>query len=160
LNRTIECTLTVARSRWKYVADLVTDFDRNLPAVTCLPGEISQAVLNLVVNAAQAIAEVVGDGSRQKGTITVRTRRDEDWAIVSVEDTGRGIPEAVQSKVFDPFFTTKEVGQGTGQGLFIAHAIVTEKHGGTISFETRPGFRDPARFGNEVHRPPADLQPP
>jgi len=140
LNRTIECTLTVARSRWKYVADLVTDFDRNLPAVTCLPGEISQVVLNLIVNAAQAIAEVAGDGSRQKGTITVRTRRDEDWAVVSVEDTGPGIPEAVQSKVFDPFFTTKEVGQGTGQGLFIAHAIVTEKHGGTIRFETRPGL--------------------
>ncbi len=77
LNRAIESTLTVSRNEWKYVADLVTDFDPGLPAVPCLAGDFNQVILNLVVNAAQTIANVVGDGSRGRGTITVRTRRDE-----------------------------------------------------------------------------------
>lgn len=139
LNRAIENTLTVSRNEWKYVADLVTDLDPSLPPVACLPSDFNQVVLNLVVNAAQAVANVVRDGSNGKGTITVRTRREGDWAAVHIEDTGTGIPEEIHTKVFDPFFTTKEVGQGTGQGLAIAHAIVVERHGGSISFETQVG---------------------
>jgi signal transduction histidine kinase len=136
LNRAIESTLTVSRNEWKYVADLVTDFDRNLPPVACLPADVNQVILNLVVNAAQAIAIVVGDGSRGRGKLTVRTRRDGDWAEIRVEDTGTGIPKNIRHRVFDHFFTTKEVGKGTGQGLAIAHAIVVQKHGGTIGFES------------------------
>jgi PAS domain S-box-containing protein len=139
LNRAIETTLTVSRNEWKYVAELVTDFDPNLPPVPCLSGDLNQVVLNLVVNAAQAIGEVVGDGSDGKGTITVRTRLDGDWAEIRVEDTGTGIPEEIRSKVFDHFFTTKEVGKGSGQGLTIAHSIIVRKHGGTIRFETETG---------------------
>ncbi|MBM4092843.1 MAG: response regulator, partial [Planctomycetes bacterium] len=132
LNRAIQSTLTVSRSEWKYVADLETDFAQDLPLVTCLPGDVNQAVLNLLVNAAQAIADVVGDGSRGKGTLTIRTRRDGDWAEIHIEDTGTGIPENIRDHVFNHFFTTKEVGKGTGQGLTIARSIVVEKHGGTL----------------------------
>ena len=139
LNHAIENTLTVSRNEWKYVADVVTDFDPRLPLVECLPGDFNQVILNVVVNAAQAIAEVVSDGSQGKGTITVRTRHDGDFAEIRIEDTGTGVPEEIASKVFDPFFTTKEVGRGTGQGLAIAYSIVTEKHGGSISLETQPG---------------------
>jgi signal transduction histidine kinase len=139
LNRAIESTLTVSRNEWKYVADLVTDFDPDLPPVPCLAGDVNQVVLNLVVNAAQAIAGVVGEGPHARGTITVRTRRQGDWAEVRIEDTGTGIPEAIRHKVFDHFFTTKEVGKGTGQGLSIAQAIVVQKHGGTIRFESAVG---------------------
>jgi signal transduction histidine kinase len=139
LNRAIESTLTVSRNEWKYVADLVSDFDPGMPAVPCLASDFNQVILNLVVNAAQAIANVVGDGSQGHGTITVRTRRDGDWAEISVEDTGTGIPVNIRNKVFDPFFTTKDVGKGTGQGLSIAHNIVVQKHGGTISFESEEG---------------------
>jgi signal transduction histidine kinase len=139
LNRAIQSTLTVSRGEWKYVAELVTDFDPDLPPVPCMPGDLNQVVLNLVVNAAQAIAEVVGDGSTGMGTLTVRTRRDRDWAEIRVEDTGAGIPEGIRDNVFDHFFTTKDVGKGSGQGLAIAHAIVVEKHGGTITFETEVG---------------------
>ncbi len=139
LNRAIESTLTVSRNEWKYVADLVTDFDPNLPLVSCLPGDFNQVILNLVVNAAQAIANVVNDGTQRRGTITVRTRHEGDWVNVRVEDTGTGIPKSIRHKVFDHFFTTKEVGKGTGQGLAIAHAIVVRKHGGTISFESEEG---------------------
>ena len=139
LNRAIESTLTVSRNEWKYVADVATDFDPQLPMVDCLPGEINQVVLNLIVNAAHAIADKVRDAAGQRGTITVRTCRDGDWATIAVADTGTGIPLAIQGRVFDPFFTTKEVGRGTGQGLAIAHSVVTDKHGGTIRFESQPG---------------------
>jgi len=139
LNRAIQSTLTVSRNEWKYVAELVSDFAPDLPLVPCLPGDFNQVILNLVVNAAQAIADVVGDGSTDKGTLTVRTRHDRNWAEIRVEDTGTGIPEDIREHVFDHFFTTKDVGKGTGQGLTIAHSIVVEKHGGTIAFETAVG---------------------
>jgi PAS domain S-box-containing protein len=138
LNHAIESTLTVSRNEWKYVADAVTEFDPNLPAVRCLPAEFNQAILNLVVNAAHAIADVPGRGSN-KGRITIRTRRDGAWAEVRICDTGTGIPEAVRARIFTPFFTTKEMGRGTGQGLAIAHTVVVTKHGGTLSFETEEG---------------------
>jgi PAS domain S-box-containing protein len=139
LRRAIESTLTVSRSEWKYVAELVTEFDPDLPPVPCLPGEFNQVVLNLVVNAAHAIADVVGDDQQAKGTITVRTRRDGDWAEIRISDTGPGIPETVQHRLFEPFFTTKPVGRGTGQGLAIARSVVVDKHGGDIRFETVRG---------------------
>ncbi len=138
LNHAIESTLTVSRNEWKYVADAVTEFDPQLPAVRCLPGEFNQVILNLVVNAAHAIADVKGRGTA-KGRITVSTRRDGDWAEIRVRDTGTGIPEAVRGRIFTPFFTTKEVGRGTGQGLAIAHTVVVKKHGGTLEFETEEG---------------------
>jgi PAS domain S-box-containing protein len=138
LNHAIESTLTVSRNEWKYVADAVTEFDPNLPAVRCLPAEFNQAILNLVVNAAHAIADLPGRGTN-KGKITIRTRRDGAWAEVRIGDTGTGIPEAVRSRIFTPFFTTKEMGRGTGQGLAIAHTVVVTKHGGTLSFETEEG---------------------
>ncbi|HOW18773.1 MAG TPA: ATP-binding protein, partial [Phycisphaerae bacterium] len=109
------------------------------PPVPCLPGEINQVILNLLINAAHAIADVVGDGSKGKGLITVSTHRDGDWAEIRVRDTGTGIPEAIRSRIFDPFFTTKAVGKGTGQGLAIAHSVIVNKHGGSITFETEVG---------------------
>lgn len=139
LNHCIDSTLTVARNEWKYVAELVTDFDLNLPPVTCLPGEFNQVILNLVVNAAHAIADTLKEGEARKGTITVSTKHAGDWVEVRLSDTGTGIPEAVRGKIFDPFFTTKGVGKGTGQGLAIAHSVIVDKHGGTITFETEPG---------------------
>jgi len=139
LNRAVENALTISRNEWKYVAETVTELDPNLPLVDCLPGECNQAILNLIINAAHAISDGLGTSSTEKGTITVSTRHDGDWAEIRVQDTGTGIPEEIQSTVFDPFFTTKEVGRGTGQGLAIAHSVVTDKHGGTITFETELG---------------------
>ncbi|GIX49666.1 MAG: hypothetical protein KatS3mg131_3877 [Candidatus Tectimicrobiota bacterium] len=139
LNKALESTVTVARNEWKYVAELVLDLDPDLPLVPCLPGELNQVFLNIVVNAAHAIADVVGDGSQGKGTIRVSTHRDGDWVEVRISDTGTGIPEAIRERIFDPFFTTKEVGKGTGQGLAIAHDVVVKKHGGHLTFETEVG---------------------
>ncbi len=140
LNRLIEDTVTVARNEWKYVAEVFTDLDAALPAVPCHPGEFNQVILNLLVNAAHAVGDrVAAEPAPAKGTITVSTRSEGEWAAVRVADTGTGIPEAVRPKVFDPFFTTKPVGKGTGQGLAIAHAVIVQKHGGEIDFESEVG---------------------
>jgi PAS domain S-box-containing protein len=137
LNRAIESTISVARNEWKYVSDVVTEFDDSMPAVVCYPGDINQVVLNLIVNAAHAIKARVKEG--EKGKITVRTRHEDDFAEISVADTGTGIPAGIQGKVFDPFFTTKDVGKGTGQGLSFSYSVVVKKHGGKIWFDTEPG---------------------
>jgi signal transduction histidine kinase len=136
LNHAIESTLTISRNEWKYVADMVTELDPDLPPVFCQPTEINQAILNLIVNAAHAIADAIQEDKNHKGVITVSTRRNGNWAEIRVEDTGKGIPKSIRDRVFDPFFTTKEVGHGSGQGLAIARSIIVERHGGTIRFES------------------------
>lgn len=139
LNHAIENTITVARNEWKYIADLETEFDKSLPQVSCLPGEFNQVILNLIVNAAHAIADALPKGSSGKGKIRVETRNLPTCAEIRISDTGTGIPEGIRNRIFDPFFTTKEVGKGTGQGLAIARSVVVDKHGGTIRFETEEG---------------------
>lgn len=137
LNHEIEATLTISAHEWKSVAQIETEL-APLPPVTCYAGEINQAVLNVVVNAAHAIAER-GSASADKGRICVRTKLDGAFVIISVQDNGPGIPEEIRERIFDPFFTTKEVGKGTGQGLAIARAAIHEKHAGTLYFETEVG---------------------
>ena len=133
LNQALANTLIVARNELKYVADVETEFGE-LPPVVCHIAEMNQVFLNLLINAAHAIAEVVKD-TEKRGRITVRTRREGDQAVIAISDTGCGIPDSIRAKVFDPFFTTKPVGRGTGQGLAIARSIVAEKHGGSLAFE-------------------------
>lgn len=139
LNKAIENTMTVSSNEWKYVAEIEKDFAPDLPPVPCLPGELNQTILNLIVNAAHAIRDVLRDGSTDKGTITIRTRHDARWAEIMISDTGAGIPEDIKTKIFDPFFTTKEVGEGTGQGLALAHSTVVDKHKGFLDLESEVG---------------------
>lgn len=139
INRAIESTITVARNEWKYVAEMVTDFDPTMPLVFCLPGEFNQVTLNMIINAAHAISDALAGDREKKGAITITTRNLGDRAEIRIADTGTGIPEEIRSRIFDPFFTTKEVGKGTGQGLAIAHSVIVDKHGGTVGFETDPG---------------------
>jgi len=141
LNKAIDSTLTVSRSVWKPVAELQQDLDPELAPVLCFQGEINQAVLNLVVNAAQAIDEAL-DSRRtgRLGVIRIATRQMGREVRISVSDTGNGIPEAIRNRIFEPFFTTKPVGKGTGQGLAIVHSVVVDKHGGRVTVETAPGL--------------------
>ena len=136
INRAIDSTITLSTNHWKYVAEIETDFDTELPEVECVPGEFNQVVLNLVVNAAHAIEE---KSDTDKGRITISTRHVGGHAELRVSDTGCGIPDSVRTKIFDPFFTTKDVGKGTGQGLSLVHSIVVQKHGGSLRFETEAG---------------------
>jgi len=139
LNRAIESTITLARNEWKYVADLETDFDHALPMVTCIPGAFNQVILNLIVNAAHAIAGAARGDSGGKGRITISTRKLGDMVEIRVSDTGTGIEEKHRSKIFTPFFTTKEVGKGTGQGLSLVYNVIVKQHRGSVSFETETG---------------------
>ncbi len=139
LNESMKSTATVSRNEWKYVAELDLDLDPALPLVLCMIGEINQVVLNLIINAAHAIADAKKIQPEREGRITLATRHTPPWAEIRISDTGMGIPPPVQAKIFDPFFTTKEVGRGTGQGLTISRSIVVEKHKGQLFFETRQG---------------------
>ncbi len=138
LNTAIENTINVCRNEWKYVADVVTDFDRNLPLVHCLASELNQVWINMVVNAAHAIAEVAAERPNQKGTIRISTRRVGETVEVSVSDNGCGIKPENRDKIFEPFFTTKDVGKGTGQGLAISHSVIA-KHQGNVRVESEVG---------------------
>ncbi len=139
LNKTIESTITISRNEWKYVSELTTDYDPTMGMVPCYPDEFNQVILNLITNAAHAISEKIGENSEEKGTITIKTTREGDFAVVTVSDTGGGIPDSIKDKVFDHFFTTKEVGRGTGQGLSISRSIIVEKHGGSITLHSEVG---------------------
>jgi signal transduction histidine kinase len=137
INLAVRSTITVSGSEYRDVAELVTELGE-LPPVICHIGEINQVVLNLIVNAAHAIGDVVR-GTATRGRITIRTAIDGDCVVISVGDTGGGIPEDVRPHIFDAFFTTKEVGRGSGQGLAIARSVVVEKHAGRLTFDTAIG---------------------
>ncbi len=138
LNELITTTSAVARNEWKYVAEMdLSGLDPELPRVPLLAGPLKQVLLNMIVNAAQAIEDTVDNGD--KGTISISTRSEGDSAIILIADTGSGIPDEVQDRILEPFFTTKEVGRGSGQGLAIAQSIVVDKHEGKLSFDSAPG---------------------
>jgi PAS domain S-box-containing protein len=136
INAALNTTVSVARNEWKYVADIVFELEPQLPMIPVLKDELNQVFLNLIVNAAHAIAEAKKSDSEERGQITLRTCVNEPWLEVRICDTGGGIPPQVQSRIFEPFFTTKAVGKGTGQGLAIARSVIVDKHGGKLFFET------------------------
>ncbi|MBN1824656.1 MAG: PAS domain-containing protein [Candidatus Eisenbacteria bacterium] len=139
IEHAVRTTATVARNRWKYVADLEIDVGEGLDEVPCNPGEFNQVILNLIVNAADAIASKIEGSTDEKGMIRVKARRDGDWVEIRIGDTGGGVPPEILGRIFEPFFTTKEVGKGTGQGLAIARSVIVDKHDGVIRCESEPG---------------------
>lgn len=130
LNEALETTINIAWNELKYVAELTRDFGE-LPRIRCFPQQLNQVFLNLLVNAAQALGDT-------RGQITISTRQDGDQVLVTISDTGCGMPEEVQRRIFEPFYTTKEVGKGTGLGLSISYDII-KKHGGEITVESEVG---------------------
>jgi PAS domain S-box-containing protein len=138
LPRLVDNAVTVASNEWKYVAELKVESEPNLPLIPCHPDELGQVVLNLVVNAAHAIAEKQGKAGG-KGEIRIKIAHVGEWAELRISDDGPGVPAAIRHRIFDPFFTTKGVGRGTGQGLAIAHAVVVNKHHGIIDLQSTEG---------------------
>jgi len=139
VNQAVDNAIVISKNQWKYCAELITDLEPDPPPLNCLAAEFNQVLLNLIINAAQAIAEAVGENPKEKGLITINTRRKDDFIEIRISDTGVGVPEEIRSKIFDPFFTTKGVGRGTGQGLAMAYSIIVEKHGGMIDLESQVG---------------------
>ncbi|MCW8903252.1 sensor histidine kinase, partial [Sedimenticola sp.] len=138
INRAISTTLEVSRNEWKYVAEPRLDLAEDLPKILCAPDQLNQVFLNLVVNAAHAIADVMQQGDSGKGTIDISTRLLGDQIEIRVSDSGTGVPAGIKERIFDPFFTTKAVGKGTGQGLCIAYTTVVEHHHGSLRVEDNP----------------------
>jgi two-component system NtrC family sensor kinase len=129
LNQCIESTLNVVRNELKYKADVIKEFGE-LPEIQCVRNQIHQVIMNLLVNAAQAIEE--------KGEIRIHTENSDGWAEITISDNGMGIANEDLEQIFKPFFTTKEIGKGTGLGLHLSDKIIRE-HGGTINVYSRPG---------------------
>jgi signal transduction histidine kinase len=138
INRCLQSTINISKNEWKYFAQVNTEFDPNLPLTACVRNEINQVFLNLILNAAHSIEMKDSKGEQIKGKIDISTRKDGKYTEIRISDTGIGIPDSIKSRIFEPFFTTKEVGKGTGQGLSIAHAIVSN-HKGQIHFESKVG---------------------
>jgi len=134
VNAGIESTLVVARNEIKYVADIKKDLGE-LPQIRARGSEVNQVILNILVNAAQAIE---GQKRKEKGLIGIRTSVSGDRAIIEISDDGPGIPEPLSLKIFDPFFTTKEPGKGTGLGLSISYDIIVTKHRGHLEVGPSP----------------------
>jgi signal transduction histidine kinase len=127
----IEDTLTIMRHKLKQGINVVREYDRTLPKVLVYGSELNQVWTNLIDNAADAI--------NGEGTLTIRTRREGEFAVVEICDDGPGIPAEIQPRIFDPFFTTKELGKGTGLGLDITYRSVVNRHRGHIRLASKPG---------------------
>ncbi len=138
VNRAIESTLIISNSQTKYVADVAAELGE-LPPLLCHPGDLNQVMLNLIVNAAHAIADVV-ESTGIRGLIRIKTWATADAVRISIGDTGTGMPADILDKIFEPFFTTKPVGTGTGQGLAICRSAIVDKHGGTIDVRSELGI--------------------
>jgi len=139
----LESTLNVVWNELKYKAEVVKDYGK-LPEVECIPSQLNQVFMNLLVNAAQAIQE--------HGKITLRTRQEDDNVRIEIADTGCGIPQEIINRIFDPFFTTKPVGTGTGLGLSITHGII-RKHNGRIDVSSEPGEGTTFSITIPIHQP-------
>lgn len=150
LNEAIENTIIVAAGDIKLVADVTTDL-ADLPMVPCQVGDINQTMLNLIINAADAIESA----NRGRGTIHITTQIEQDHAVIEVADTGAGVPAEIADKLFDPFFTTKQVGSGTGQGLTLVRTLVVDRHDGEVGFTSRPGTGTTFRVRLPLHDPTA-----
>ena len=139
----IESTVAVARNEWKYDANVEVFIDdaSALKGVPCLAGEFKQAILNIIINAAHAIKEKREKTNEEsKGLIRITGKCDKGFAEIKIFDTGIGMSEDTITKVFDPFFTTKAVGQGTGQGLNIAHYSIVKRHNGSLDCDSKEGI--------------------
>ncbi len=137
MNQLVQDAAVISRSRWKYVAEMKLELEPSIPLLDCMGAELSQVILNLIVNAADAISEKRHEGE-PLGAITVRTAMSEGNFELKVIDTGAGIPKELEQKIFEPFFTTKDVGAGTGQGLAICYEVV-KRHQGTMQVESKLG---------------------
>ena len=136
INKTLENAEIITRSEWKYHAEVINEFDKELPFAECYEAELNQAFMNLIVNAAHATKDAIDQKLIEKGIITIKTSHKDGTVLVAVSDNGTGIPDKIKNKIYDPFFTTKDVGKGTGQGLSITHKAVVDRHNGRIWFET------------------------
>jgi PAS domain S-box-containing protein len=139
VNHVVENTVTVTKNEWKYVSEIELDLDETLPLIPCYTQKIGQVVMNLIVNAAHAIGDVIDKEASELGKIHISTTMNGEMVEIRIKDSGTGIPQDIVDRIFDPFFTTKGVGKGTGQGLAIARSEIVDKHKGSLTCESVVG---------------------
>lgn len=149
VNEGLRNTLIILRNKLKAGVEVVQELAGDLPRIQAYGGDLNQVWTNLIDNAVSAM-----DGH---GRLVLRSRQEDGWIVVEIEDDGSGIPETIRHRIFDPFFTTKGPGEGTGLGLHTSYSIVTERHGGSISATSRPGN---TRFTVRLPIAPAGRVPP
>ena len=135
IHRGLDDTILILSHKLKSGPSVLREYDQELPPIQGYGSELNQVWTNIIDNAADALS----DRSPGEGKITLRTRHDDNWILVEIEDNGPGIPPDVQSRIFDPFFTTKPPGEGTGLGLDISYNIVVAKHRGELKVDSEPG---------------------
>lgn len=138
LNKAVRTTIVILRNEIKYVADVEIELDENLPSIMCCIDDMQQVFLNLVINAAHSIEEKLEEDG-QRGLIKISSKQEDQYAVFTINDTGKGISPEIREKIFEPFFTTKARGKGTGQGLSIVHSALIEKHKGKLELESTEG---------------------
>jgi len=131
INKGIQDTLAIARNEYKYHCEIETDFG-HLEPIECIPQQLNQVFLNIIVNAAQAVKL---ENQDDMGVIAIQTMMKGDKIYCTISDNGPGISDEIKTRIFEPFFTTKDVGMGTGLGLSIAYDIIVNKHDGTLEAE-------------------------
>ncbi|MES9859800.1 MAG: ATP-binding protein [Candidatus Thiodiazotropha sp. LLP2] len=140
INAAIMSSVNLTVNEWKYHSEVEMDLDPDLPMIRCVPSDLNQSLLNIVVNAATANSDqAIKEALVEKGRISIRSRLDGDWVVIEIGDTGTGIPEGIKTKIFDPFFTTREVGKGIGQGLTFVYQAIVEEHGGRVKVDSTLG---------------------
>lgn len=149
LHTGIDSTLNIVSNEVKYKADVVREYG-DIPEIECLPSQLNQVFMNIIVNGAHAI-------SGARGRITIRTGAAGDHVWVEISDNGSGIPREHLPRIFDPFFTTKAIGSGTGLGLSLSYGII-QKHHGQIEVQSEAGQGTTFRITLPVHHAPATGQ--
>ena len=155
INEGLQSSITVSRNEWRYIAEVTTDLDKELPLIMGYPGDLNQAFLNIIVNAAHAI-QSRSDDQTSLGKIHIATRRCQEHIQITIADNGCGIPISDHQKVFEPFYTTKQIGKGTGQGLAVVHTVIAEMHQGEINIQSEVGagtkleIRLPINFDSDI----------
>lgn len=159
VNSIVTNVLAICKNRRKNTADIELNLDEALPRVRCRKGQVQQVILNLVINAIDAIDEA----DKGRGRIRIETRASNDAVQIYLSDTGCGVPETLKQKIFDPFFTTKPVGKGTGQGLALAKDAIVKGHGGKLSLVDKDGFTTTflieLPLKSEIQSPITDTEP-
>ncbi len=156
VHENLDATLSILRNQYKDHIEIIKEYG-DIPSIDCYPGKLNQVFMNIIANAVQAMPD--------KGTITLSTRKtklqegsyEREGVIISIKDSGAGMPEAVKKRIFEPFFTTKEVGKGTGLGLSITHSIM-EKHQGRIEVESEMGKGTEFKLILPVHPSKGELK--
>ena len=158
INDGLMSSITVSRNEWRYIAEVTTDFDKQLPHILGFPGDLNQAFLNVIVNAAHAIESLGGD-QPSLGKIHISTSHSSEHVEITISDNGCGIPMSDQQKVFEPFYTTKQIGKGTGQGLSVVHTVITEMHQGEISIQSEVGVGTKIEIRLPINSQADDVKP-